>query len=151
MQTVFLIELMPKVNDIMTKDVISVCINNSVFEAAELMGTSQVGCLVVMDGQVPIGIVTERDMVRRVLAKRLALETKVSEIMSKSLVTVSPDASLKEAARLMSDNKVRRLPVIKNNHLVGIVVAADFVRNLGKKSISEEILEAMGRYPSTLP
>ena len=142
---------MPKVKDIMTKDVVSICVSDSVFEAAELMGASQVGCLVVMDGEVPIGIVTERDMVRRVLAKRLPLETKVLEIMSKSLVTVDPDASLKEAARLMSTNKIRRLPVVKQNRLVGIVVAADFVRNLGKKTASEEILEAMGRYPATFP
>jgi CBS domain-containing protein len=142
---------MPKVKDIMTKDVVSICVSDSVFEAAELMGASQVGCLVVMDGEVPIGIVTERDMVRRVLAKRLPLETKVLEIMSKSLVTVDPDASLKEAARLMSTNKIRRLPVVKQNKLVGIVVAADFVRNLGKKTASEEILEAIGRYPATFP
>lgn len=142
---------MPKVKDIMTKDVVFICVNNSVFEAAELMGASQVGCLVVMDREVPIGIITERDMVRRVLAKKLPLETKVSEIMSKSLVTVNPDTSLKEAARLMSENRIRRLPVLKQNCLVGIVVASDFVRNLGKKSISEEIIEAMGRYPSTLP
>ena len=71
--------------------------------------------------------------------------------MSTSLITVDPDASLKEAARLMSSNKIRRLPVLKQNRLVGIVVAADFVRNLGKKLSSEEILEAMGRYPSTFP
>ena len=142
---------MPKVKDIMTKEVVSICLSDSVFEAAELMGASQVGCLVIMDGEVPIGIITERDMVRRVIAKKLPLETKVSEIMSKSLVTINPDTSLKQAARLMSENKIRRLPVIKQNRLVGIVVAADFVRNLGKKSISEEIIEAMGRYPSTLP
>ena len=59
-----------------------------------------------------------------------------------------PDASLKEAAMLMSSNKIRRLPVLKQNKLVGIIVASDFVRNLGKKSVSKEILEAMGRYPS---
>jgi CBS domain-containing protein len=69
--------------------------------------------------------------------------------MSKSLITIDPDDSLKEAARVMSSNKIRRLPVLKQNRLVGIVVASDFVRNLGKKSVSEEILEAMGRYPSS--
>ena len=78
----------------------------------------------------------------------MPLDTKISEIMSQSLITVDADASLKEAARLMSSNKIRRLPVLKENKLVGIVVASDFVRNLGKKSVSEEILEAMGRYPS---
>ena len=80
----------------------------------------------------------------------MAGETKVSEIMSKSIIMIHPDASLKEAARIMSSNKIRRLPVLKQNKLVGIVVASDFVRNLGKKSVSEEILEAMGRYPSSV-
>jgi CBS domain-containing protein len=142
---------MPSVKDIMTKNVISIGVNNSVFEAAKLMSSNRVGCLIIMDGEVPIGIVTERDIVRRVVAKKMPLDTKVSEIMSKSLITVDPDASLKEAARLMSSNKIRRLPVLKQNRLVGIVVATDFVRNLGKKTASEEILEAMGRYPATFP
>ncbi|MGA3290799.1 MAG: CBS domain-containing protein [Candidatus Bathyarchaeia archaeon] len=142
---------MPAVKDIMTKDVVSIGVDDSVFEAAVLMSSDRVGCLVIMDGEVPIGIVTERDFVRRVVAKKLPLDTKVSEIMSKSLITVDPDASLKEAARLMSSNKIRRLPVLKQKRLVGIVVAADFVRNLGKMTVSEEILEAMGRYPATFP
>jgi CBS domain-containing protein len=142
---------MPTVKDIMTKDVVSIGVDNSVFEAAELMSSNQVGCLVIMDGEVPKGIVTERDIVRRAVAKKLPMDTKVSEIMSSSLITIDPDASLKEAARLMSSNKIRRLPVVKQNRLVGIVVAADFVRNVGKKTTSEEILEAMGRYPSTFP
>jgi CBS domain-containing protein len=144
-------ETMPTVKDIMTKNVISIGVHNSVFEAAELMSSNQVGCLVIMDGEVPIGIVTERDIVRRVVAKKIPLDTKISEIMSKSLITIDPDASLKEAARLMSSNKIRRLPVLKQNRLVGIAVASDFVRNLGKKTTSEEILEAMGRYPPTFP
>jgi IMP dehydrogenase len=130
---------------------VSIGVDKSVFEAAVLMSSNLVGCLVIMDGAVPAGIVTERDFVRRVVAKKMPLDTKVSEIMSKSLITVDSDASLKEAARLMSTNQIRRLPVVKQNRLVGIVVAADFVRNLGKKTVSEEILEAMGRYPSTFP
>ena len=142
---------MPKVKDIMTEDVVSIGVDCSVFEAAVLMSSNLVGCLVILDEEKPIGIVTERDFVRRVVAKKMPLDTKVSEIMSKDLVTVDSSASLKEAARLMSTNKIRRLPVVKQNRLVGIVVAADFVRNLGKKSISEQIIEAMGRYPSTLP
>lgn len=110
---------MPKVKDIMTKDVVSINVDSSVFEAAELMCSSQLGCLVVVDGEEPVGIVTERDIVRRVVAKRLSLDTKISEVMSKSLITVDTDASLKEAARLMSTNKIRRLPVSKENKLVG--------------------------------
>lgn len=138
---------MTSVKDIMTKDVVSIDVNNSIFDAAELMSSNQLGCLVIMDGELPVGIVTERDMVRRVVAKKLPLNVKISEIMSKSLITIDPNTSLKEAARVMSTNKIRRLPVLKKNKLVGIVVASDFVRNQGKKSVSEEILEALGRYP----
>ena len=140
---------MPAVKDIMTENVVSIGPDESVFEAANLMSANQVGCLVIVSGEETIGIVTERDIVRRVVAKKLPLETKISEVMSRSLITIGPDASLKEAARVMSSNKIRRLPVLKQNKLVGIVVASDFVRNAGKKSVSEEILEAMGRYPDT--
>ena len=142
---------MPSVKDIMAKKCCFHRYNNSVFEAADLMSSNGVGCLVILDGEVPIGIVTERDIVRRVVAKKLPLDAKVSEIMSESLVTVDADASLKEAAKLMSSNKIRRLPVLKQNRLVGIVVAADFVRNLGKESIPEEILDAMGRARGRYP
>jgi CBS domain-containing protein len=142
-------EHITSVKDIMTKDVVSIGVNYSVFDAAEIMSSNQLGCLVIVDGEVPVGIVTERDIVRRVCAKKLPGETKVSEIMSKSLIIIDPDASLKEAARVMSFNKIRRLPVVKHDKLVGILVASDFVRNIGKKSVSEEILEAVGRYSSS--
>jgi CBS domain-containing protein len=68
--------------------------------------------------------------------------------MSKTLITVEPDTSLKEAARVMSANKVHRLPVLRQNKLVGIVAASDFVRNVGRKTTTEEILDALGRYPT---
>jgi CBS domain-containing protein len=137
------------VKDIMTWHVFSTSVNSTVFEAATLMSSHIGGCLVVMGGEVPVGIVTERDFVQRVIAKKLPLDTKVSEIMSKPLITVKADASLREAARVMSNNKIRRLPVLERNKLVGIVVAADFVRNLGKMTVSEEILMAMSSHTAT--
>ncbi len=139
---------MPSVKDIMTKTVASVNVNQTIFEAAELMSSKGISCVLVTDGEVPVGVVTERDIVGRVVAKRKSLDLKVSAIMSSSLITVDPDASLKEAARLMSANRIRRLPVLKKNKLVGIISASDFVRNLGKKTLTEEILDAMGRYPA---
>ena len=140
---------MPSVKDIMTKDVATVTVEKTVAEAAELMAAKGIGCLVITQGEAPVGMVTERDIVRRIVAKKLPYTVKVSEIMTSKLVTVDPDVSLKEAARVMSQNKIRRLPVVKLNKLVGIVVASDFVRNLGKKTVTEEILEAMGRYPAS--
>ena len=64
---------MSTVKDIMTWDVVSIGVDNSVFEAAALMSSNLVGCLVIMDGMVPVGIVTERDFVRRVVAKKLPI------------------------------------------------------------------------------
>jgi CBS domain-containing protein len=139
---------MTAIKDIMTKNVITIDVGKTVFEAAQLMSEKSIGCLVVTDGGVPTGIVTERDFVKRIVAQHASFSVKVAEIMSRSLVTVDPDASVKEAARLMSDNKIRRLPVLKGNKLVGIIVATDLVRNVGKKTTTEEILDAIGRYPS---
>ena len=139
----------PKVRDLMTKRSITIDVNKTVFDAATLMSEETVGCLIVIDGEDPIGIVTERDFVRRVITKKLSLDAKISEIMSKPLITIDPEASIREAARIMIDNKVRRLPVVRDNKLVGIIVAADFARHLSEKTITEEILEAMARYPPT--
>jgi signal-transduction protein with cAMP-binding, CBS, and nucleotidyltransferase domain len=83
-------------------------------------------------------------MVKRVVAKRASVDQKVTEVMTKTLITVEPNTQLKDAARVMSSNNVRRLPVLKDNKLVGIVVATDFVRNVGKKTTTEEILSALG-------
>jgi CBS domain-containing protein len=141
---------MPQVKDIMTKEVVTIDPDKTVFEAAERMSQTGLGCLVVVIKAFPVGIVTERDIVRRIVAKRASFETKVVEVMTKDLITIHPDASLREAARVMSNNKIRRLPVLKNNKLVGIVVSSDFVRNVGKKTTTEEILDALGRYPATV-
>ncbi|HSV49628.1 MAG TPA: CBS domain-containing protein [Candidatus Acidoferrales bacterium] len=139
---------MPSVKDIMTKEVVTIEANKTVFEAAEIMTDKGLSCLIVVIKAFPVGIITERDIVRRIVAKRASLDLKVTEVMSKTLITVEPETSLKEAARIMSTNKIRRLPVLKQNKLVGIVAASDFVRNVGKKTTTEEILDALGRYPT---
>jgi CBS domain-containing protein len=138
---------MPTVKDFMTTNVITIDAQKTVLEAAKLMNQQGVGDLVVMEDKMPKGIVTERDLVRRVMAQKRPLETKVSEIMSAPLITIEEDASLKDAARKMIQNKIRRLPVKKKNELVGIVATSDFARYLGKKTLTEEILEAISRYP----
>jgi len=140
---------MPKVKDVMTKTVITVEANKTVIEAAALMAENDVGNLIVMDDNTPIGIVTERDFVRRVLAKEKPSKTKISEVMSTPLRVIDPDASLKEAARRMVRKRIRRLPVIKDNKLVGIITTTDFARHLSKKTFTDDIREAIGRsnYP----
>ena len=138
---------MPTVKDFMTTNVITIDVLGTVLEAAKLMHQQDVGDLVVMEGVVAKGIVTERDLVRRVMAQKKPLDTKVSEIMSDPLVTIEEESSLRDAARKMVKYKIRRLPVTKNNVLVGIIAASDFARHLSKKSFSEVMLAAMSRYP----
>ena len=138
---------MPTVKDFMTTNVITIGVNETVLYAAKLMHNQDVGDLVVMEGNVPKGIVTERDLVRRVIALKKPLETKVSEIMSDPLITIEDQASIREAARKMVKYKIRRLPVTKNATLVGIIVASDFAKHVSKRTFSEEILAAMSRYP----
>jgi CBS domain-containing protein len=138
---------MPTVKDFMTTNVITIDANETVLYAAKLMHQQDVGDLVVMEGNVPKGIVTERDLVRRIMAQKKSLEIKVSEIMSNPLITIKEEASIRDAARKMIKYKIRRLPVTKKNVLVGIIATSDFARHLGKKSLSEEIINAMTRYP----
>ena len=138
---------MPTVKGFMTTNVITIGVNETVLYAAKLMHQQDVGDLVVMEGNVPKGIVTERDLVRRVMALKKPLETKVSEIMTDPLITIEDNASIRDAARKMVKYKIRRLPVTKNTVLVGILVASDFAKHVSKKTLSEELLAAIIRYP----
>jgi CBS domain-containing protein len=141
---------MPAVKDIMTKNVVTVDVSKTVYEAAQLMSAKGIGCLVVTENDVAVGIVTERDFLRRIVAERASFDLKISAIMSKTLITVDPDTSVRDAARLMATNKIRRLPVVKAEALVGILVASDLARQAGKQSVGEGVLEALGRLPPGL-
>jgi len=142
---------MPKVKDLMTKDALTIDASKTIIEAAALMSQNDVGDLVVMENNTPVGIVTERDFVRRVLAVGKSASTKVSEVMSKPLRVIDPEAPIKEAARRMVHKGIRRLVVIKDNKLVGIITATDFARHLSKKTLSDDILEAIGRSHYPIP
>jgi CBS domain-containing protein len=139
---------MVKVKDFMAKGVLTIDKGKTIFEAAELMSQKGVGDIVVLEGEIPRGIVTERDFVRRVVARRKTIDDKISDIMSKPLITIGPEASLSVAARRMVNNKIRRLPVMKHHKLVGIIVVSDFAKHLTKKTLTETVLEAIWRYPS---
>ncbi len=138
---------MPIVKDFMTTNVITIDVHETVLNAAKLMHQQDGGDLVITEGNVPKGIVTERDLVRRVMAQKKPFETKISEIMSDPLITIEDKASIRDAARKMVKYKIRRLPVTNKNVLVGIIVASDFAKHVSKKTLSEEIIAAISRYP----
>ncbi len=138
---------MPSVKKIMTKAVVTIGTSGTVLEAAKLMDQQNVGDLVVMGEGEAKGIITERDLVRRVIAQKKPLDTKISEVMSKPLITIEEDSSLRDAARKMVKYKIRRLPVTQKGKLVGIIASSDFAKHLSKKSFSETVIAAMTRYP----
>jgi|SRR3989344_1973215 len=94
-------------------------------EAAEIMSDKKVGSLIVLEQDNIAGIITERDVLKNV--ERLG--DKVSKIMSKDVIVISPESSLDDAARLMTENEIKRLPVMKDGKLLGIITATDIIAN----------------------
>jgi len=101
----------------------------SVFDALKSMAEKEVGALVVLDGRSIVGMVSERDYARNVALKgRVSTETPVRDIMTTRVVCVRPDQSVDEGMALITDKRVRHLPVIENDALVGIVSIGDLVK-----------------------
>jgi CBS domain-containing protein len=133
------------IKEVMTREVRSCEPKATATEAAKLMATQDVGPIpVVEDGRLT-GIVTDRDLVIRILAEgRDPNATTVGEIASRDLVTVSPDEDIDEALSRMAQNQVRRLPVVEGDRLIGIVAQADVAR-LGKDKKTGEVVEEISR------
>ena len=120
---------MMKIEDLMTRNVITIPTDASAYEAAKISNKNKIGCLVVVDSGQIVGILTERDLLERVLEKcRNPKETKISEIMTRHVVMGKTDMELSEATRLMFENKVKKLPIVDGNRLVGIVTLTDIAR-----------------------
>ena len=134
------------VHDIMKKNVISIDSSMTVYDAAKMMDDASIGAIAVIENGIAIGIITERDITRRIVAKAKPLTTNVKEVMSSPLVVVNPDDSVWEAAQLMKTRKIHRLPAVKDNRLVGMITTSDFIRlcSIGSDSemrrITEQIL-----------
>ncbi|MGD8545540.1 MAG: CBS domain-containing protein [Candidatus Bathyarchaeota archaeon] len=119
------------VRGVMTEPVITVSKDHSVLETVEIMSKKSIGCVVIMDKGKPVGIATERDILKRVVAEGLnPSEVKIEEIMSKPVRTINGDMAVIEAIRVMQKNDIRHLPVIEKEELVGIVTQRDLLRAL---------------------
>jgi signal-transduction protein with cAMP-binding, CBS, and nucleotidyltransferase domain len=133
---------MPTVKDIM-KLIVNINPTCTVLQAANLMKETDRGSLLVLDGKITAGIITERDLVLRVIAKNLPHTTPVSRVMSSPLVTINADTTPREAARIMSERKIRRLPVVEAGAVAGVVLASDVLHYLSRKTLTEQIWEAL--------
>ncbi len=116
--------------DVMTKSVISVDSSVTAGDAAKMMEDAKVGTVIVMENNVPVGIVTERDFAVKVVAHSYPIDTPVRRIMSSPLFTISSDESVRIAAELMHDRGIRKLPVTDNERIVGMITATDIVNLL---------------------
>jgi CBS domain-containing protein len=114
------------VRDTMTESPRSIGASASVVEAARLMREEHIGSLPITEGEQLVGMITDRDIATRVVAEAIDPETtSVGDVYSRDLITVEPDRDLQEALQLMARHQVRRLPVVENGRLVGIVAQAD--------------------------
>jgi len=126
------------VNDAMTSSVITVKPENSAADAAFIMAQNEVGCLIVKSNGEPEGIVTETDLINKVVARDIKASTiTVEEIMTKNLIKIDPGRELNEAARFMSKMNIRRLAVVKDGLLKGILTAKDIM------AVSPELTEIL--------
>jgi len=133
-----------KVRDIMSKDIASLRSDDSIERAAQLMKQYNCGSIPVCTQDKIIGIVTDRDIaVRSVASGEDATETKVGDIMTDSVVFASPELEVDAAARLMSDRQIRRLPVVENNKLVGIVALGDISLEPQCQDSAEDALKSI--------
>ena len=114
---------MDTVGDIMIKEVVTVKSNLTIFQVVKVIGDNKVGSVVVVnDENIPIGMVTEKDIVRKGLYKNVDLnKEKITTIMATPVITVTPDVNIFFASKLMQERDFRRLPITINKKLVGIV------------------------------
>jgi CBS domain-containing protein len=118
-----------KAEDAMTREVITLDENISAKKAAEIMAQEGVSAIIVTTDGKAIGILTERDLLKRIVVEaKNSVETKLKEIMSSPLVTIEPSVDLEEAARIMFEKKIKNLPVINNNRLIGLINLQDICR-----------------------
>lgn len=140
----------PAVEDIMTPMPLEIInLADDVYTASKLMKEKQISSIIVIDEEKhPIGIITERDIVRRVVCeKKNASNTSVESIMSKPLITVEYKANIDEAVAIMTKNKIRRLPIVKDGHLYGLITTTDLIKYMFQKYVTDkEILKSLLRY-----
>ncbi len=119
------------VGEIMTRDVITVSPEDTVERAVRVMVDHDIGSVVVADAEQAVGVFTERDLTRRILEEPDLLHRKVGGVMSSPIVSTSPDVQVIEAFDLMNARNIRRLPIVEDERLVGIVTERDLLKWVG--------------------
>jgi len=136
------------VKNYMTKEILTADVSTVVTEAAKEMAEKNLGFVIVLEKCRPVGLVTERDLLLKVLAEnRDPNKTTLGEVMSTPLLSVDPDSDLLDAAKIMKEHNVRKLPVIRNNIVYGIITAMDIARHIN--DYVDHSIKELARY--TIP
>ena len=125
------------VKDVMISELATLDVSVSIRDAAKLMDEKNIGCIIITKNQSPIGILTERDFVTRIAAKEKPFTASLEEVMSSPLIEIDPNETVWEAAQIMKVNNIHKLPVKKNNQIIGIVTTTDLVKICSIGSDSE--------------
>ena len=131
------------IRDVMTRNPRTVSPNDTIQNAARIMRDEDTGAVPVVENGRPIGIVTDRDIVIRAVADGNQLNRPVKDIVTGTVVSASPDMSTREANELMSEHQIRRLTVVENERLVGIVSIGDLAVKEGKDSRTGDTLQSI--------
>ena len=99
-------------------------------DAAKLLEDSKTSAIVVLENQIPVGIVTNKDLMIKIVAHSYPLDTPLRRIMATPLISISPDTDIKEALELMASKKIRKLPVINNDEVVGMIIASEIANKI---------------------
>jgi CBS domain-containing protein len=130
------------VKQIMETKMVTATLQDHIFEIAEKMKQHDIGFIPIVQGKQLVGVVTDRDLVLRGYAEKKSGSTLVQDVISdQHIVTVSPETSIDEASQLMAEHQVRRLPVVQQNELVGIIAIGDLAV---RAAFENEAGEALG-------
>jgi CBS domain-containing protein len=130
----------------MNKRVITISKEKTCLDAASLLQEKDISFLVVAEGQNPVGIISEADFVRKLIVKnRLASDVPISEIMSPKFRWVEPTTSIEDAVQKMLNNNIRRLLVLENEKLVGVITQTDLASHLRSKLLIDGTIKSIGK------
>lgn len=137
------------VRDVMISDLATLDSSTSIKDAAKIMDKKNIGCIIVTKDNLPIGILTERDFVKRIASKEISPTFPIEQVMSSPLIDIKPDQTVWEAAQIMKTKNIHKLPVRQKNQIIGIITTTDLVKicSIGSDSemrrICDQILTRM--------
>ncbi|RSL29588.1 CBS domain-containing protein [Salibacterium salarium] len=138
---------MSSIQDVMTTNVETCKPDDTVYEAAKKMKEYHIGSIPVTQEDNLMGMITDRDIVLRCIAEKKPETTKISDVMSSSIITAEPDMDVHEAARMMAEKQIRRLPIVENQQLAGIAALGDLAVEEGTDEEASFALNEISEKP----